>query len=455
VTVTNGSKTVTGSGTVWKSKADAGTLFQIGNERIYVAASVDTDTQITLRDAYQGTTGGGKSYALSPVYTVSEPDPYETWDFVTECANRLIVASGRTIKFTEVKNPHAFTNGLGTVNEHTLPGGTWIVGLATVAQTVIIFTTAGAWVLDGLALDITDLNGNPQHRLQQLSSEVVLAGASGLAASEQRIVVPATDGIYLMDGISTPERISRPIDRLYRKRIVDGYPLGEAVVHRGHYFLPILDTSGNVRDLFVCRLDRPTHVRQQKGFPWSRFTGDGGEVTAFATRASAGPRQPLLLGAQARDPSRVVDCRYFEPDELRATDADGSTHDFDLITRDIETGGGTENVVRAVPLRYELVEGKGGEPRLKLFWSDGSLFGGEAEWDEVEWDAFDWVSEGAVFYATAADGPASDGRRPVKFRINKRLRYGRFRISTTGSSPSSFVLRSLAMDTRPSGATRR
>lgn len=455
-TLTNGSKTVAGSGTAWKANVDAGMLFHIGNERVYAVASVDSDTQITLRDAYEGSTGGGKGYSLDPIYSVSEADPYESWDFVAECANRLVVASGRTIKFTPVKKPHTFTNSLGTTNEHTLPGGAWIVGLATVGQTVLVFTTVGAWILDGLALEITDINGNPQHRLQLLSGEVVLAGASGLAGSEQRVVVPAADGIYLMDGVGAPERISRPIDRLYRQRIVDGYPLGGAIVVRGHYFLPILDTNGDVRDLFVCRLDRPTHVRRQKGFPWCRFVGDGGEITCFALRSLVGSREPVLLGAQAREPSRVVDCRYFEPDELRSKDADGSTHDFDLVTRDMESGNGTENIVRGLELRYELVEGlSGGEPKLKVFWSDGSLAGGEAEWNEVVWDDFEWVASGALFHATSKDGPASDGRKPVKFRINKRLRYGRFRVSTTGSSPTSFALRSLEMYTRPSGALRR
>jgi hypothetical protein len=455
VKVTNGSKTVTGAGTAFMANVDAGMLFQIGNERVYVVSSVDSDTQLTLRDNYQGATGEGKAYALRPLYSISAADPYEASDFYTVCSNRLVFGSGRTIKFTEVNNPHSVTNHLGTTNEHKLPAGVWLLGLATSGDVVLPFTTGGAWVLDGLALDIVDINGNAQHRLERLSGEVVLAGAPGIAGYEQRLVVPAADGIYLMDGVSAPERISKPIDRLYGKRIADGYPLGKAVLYRGHYFLPILDVVGNVRDLFVCRLDRPTRMRRQRGFPWSRFTGDGGEIAAFAVRASAETIQPKLLGAQARSTSRIVDCtHYFEPDEAHAADADGTPHIFDLIGRDMATGGETENVVRGTQIRYEMVEAPGGEPVMRVMWSDGSLDGGQAEWDEFDWDAFDWVATGAVFHAIDRKGPPSDGRRPENFRINQRMRYARIRVMTEGPA-ASFALRALALNVRPSGAVRR
>jgi hypothetical protein len=455
VKVEKGSKVVTGSGTTWNTLVDVGMLFHIGTERVYVVASVDSTTQITLRDAYEGTTGEGKSYTLNPIWTVGGSDPYEAWDYVTVCANRLVVASGRTVKVTEIDNPHTFVNSLGTVNEHTLPEGTQIVGLATVGQTSLIFTTAGIWVLDGLALDIVDQNGNPQHRLQQLSMQIVLAGAAGLAGSEQQLVVPAADGIYLMDGVSQPVRISKPIDRLYRQWIAEGNRLGRAVVIRGHYFLPIITSQGAVRDLLVCRLDRPTRSRKQVTYPWSHFTGDGGEITAYFVRSTSDPRQPVLLGAQAREPSRVVDCSaYFAPDAAHKNDADGSTFDFDLITRDFETGSGTLNIVRAIRPRYELVDAGSDGPTLEVYYSDGSLETGEARWDEINWDEFDWADEGGASFTPIGEGPASDGRDPVKFRVNKRLRFVRFRIKSNG--PAAYcVLRSLELETRPSGAVRR
>lgn len=457
VKVTKGSKTVEGTGTSWSANVDEGMLFHISGERVYVVDSVDSNTKLTLRDDYEGSSGEGKSYALRPLHTIGGTDPYEDSNFYASCANRIVVLNGRTIKFTGVNDPHTYKNSFGKSNEHKLPMGVEGVGLATIGQTLLIFTTAGVWALDGLALEIVDVNGNNQHRLQLLSSDLILAGAAGIAGSGQQLVIPAADGIYLMDGVSSPMRISKPIEQLYGGHINNAYLLGGAAVYRGHYFLPILYGSEGVRDCLVCRLDRPIRSRKQTGYPWSRFTGDGGEIRCFFVRSSTDPRQPELYGAQAREPSRIVDCsHYFKPEVGREMDADGTTHDFDLITRDIETGELTKNVIRAVKLRYDLVEGNGGEPLLKVYWSDGSLEAGGAAWDEVLWDEFEWAAggDGAVFTEVTKDGPPSDGRDPEKFPVNKRLRYGRFRIMTSGA-PAQFALRLLEMDVRPSGAVRR
>lgn len=456
VKVEQGSKTVKGTGTTWNTLVDAGMLFHIGAGRVYVVDTINSTTELTLRDAYEGTTGEGKTYSLNPVWTIGGSDPYEAWEFLTVCSNRLVVGSGRSLRFTEINNPHTFTNSLGTTNEHSLPEGVQITGLATVGQTVLIFTTQGAWTLDGLALDITDIAGNPQHRLQQLSSDLILAGAVGLAGSGQQIVVPAADGVYLMDGISTPVRISRLVERPYRELIAKGYRPGRAVVFRGHYFLPFLSNSGEVKELFVCRIDRLIRSRSQDSFPWSRFTGDGGEIRAFAVR-SVSQKEVILLGAQAREPSRLLSCSAFlEPTSAVKNDADGTTFNFDLITRDFETGNLTENAVRDLVMRYVLVDAAADEPEVKVYWSTGALETGEAKWDEVNWDEFEWGGDiGASFNSTGRNGPVTDDdRTPRRFRVNKKLRYIRFRFVTSGPC-AYFALRELKIAIRPSGATRR
>lgn len=456
VSVTNGSKIVTGSGTTWNTLVDAGMLLHIGSERVYVVASIDSTTQLTLRDAYEGTGGSGKSYTLNPLWTVGGSDPYETFDYVTTCAGRWVFASGRTIKFTEVNNPHTFVNSLGTVNEHTVPEGVQIIGLATIGQTVLVFTTDGVWTLDGLALKITDANGNPQHRLQVLSREIVLAGAAGIAGSGQRLVIPAADGIYLMDGVSQPVRISKPIDRLHARRIADGMHLGGAEVYRGHYFLPYISASGKVKDTRVCRLDRPTKDRGQTIYPWCHMTGDGGETAAYTVRTSADPQEPELLGAQAREPSRVIDCSgYFDPSGVIKRDADGSAFYLDIVTRDYETGSGTENVVRSVRPRYELVGAASDEPLLQVSYSTSTV---QAEGFLLGTDVLNvgvlGGEGGSGSFTPAGSAGPSDGRKPARFRVNKRARYIRFRLKTL-NPVARCTLRSLELSTRPSKAVRR
>lgn len=81
VSVTNGSTTVTGSGTAFESNME-GMSFRVNDfSKLYVIKSVVSSTSLTLRDAYEGTTSSGKSYAISPVGTPivsfrTPPDDY-------------------------------------------------------------------------------------------------------------------------------------------------------------------------------------------------------------------------------------------------------------------------------------------------------------------------------------------------------------------------------------------
>ena len=62
-TVTNGSATVTGSGTLWLANVSANDLFVVGGVSYFVSG-VSTNTSLTLTAPYAGTTGGGKSYVI-------------------------------------------------------------------------------------------------------------------------------------------------------------------------------------------------------------------------------------------------------------------------------------------------------------------------------------------------------------------------------------------------------
>lgn len=453
ISTASGSKTVTGSGVTWNTLVDAGMLLHIGTERAYVVEAFNSTSQLTLRDPYQGTTGTGKSYSLNPTVAAATT-PMGIWDYVTVCANRMVFAAGRRIVFSEVDNPHTFVNSLGTLNEHTLPDGVQILGLRALGQTCLVFTTGGIWTLEGLALSITDLNGNPQHKIQLLSGDVVLAGAAGIAAYGQTLVVPGGDGVYLIDGVSQPRRISKPIERPYRQNIHDGMSLGGAEVFNSHYFLPMTIGTNNVKTTFVCRLDRPTTDRSQTVYPWGRLSGDGGLVSSFFRRTATDPQEPRLLATQASKPSRPMDCTgYFEPGRAIEKDADGTWADLDIITRAYGTGAETNNVVRKVRSLYELVQGEGEEPRLSFSYNDGSSKSTGVLWGKAKWGGFKWGGSSGSWTPIGELGP-SDSRDPGQLRFNKRVRHVRLRIRSVAPTPLC-VLRSVELKVRPSQAVRR
>ena len=86
VDVTNGSATVTGSGTTWSSELKAGDYFRIGglndaNAVWYEIQSVDSDTQITLTTAYNEATATGQSYTVRKVFTTKDTDTWRVVQF--------------------------------------------------------------------------------------------------------------------------------------------------------------------------------------------------------------------------------------------------------------------------------------------------------------------------------------------------------------------------------------
>lgn len=78
VSVTNGSQTVTGSGTLFQTAAlSAGDLFTVIDSNVpYIIGSVDSETQVTLSANYAGATASGLSYAVHTSFTSNNGWPY-------------------------------------------------------------------------------------------------------------------------------------------------------------------------------------------------------------------------------------------------------------------------------------------------------------------------------------------------------------------------------------------
>lgn len=71
VTATNGSTTVTGSGTAWTTALVGGMQFQVTNGtdgNWYEILSVDSTTQVTLKTPYAGSTVSGSAYNMGQIF---------------------------------------------------------------------------------------------------------------------------------------------------------------------------------------------------------------------------------------------------------------------------------------------------------------------------------------------------------------------------------------------------
>jgi hypothetical protein len=451
-------KVVTGSGVTWNTLVDAGMLFQRGNERVYAIASVDSSTQITLAEPYEGVTGTGIAYTLSPIYKMTAADPYYVADYYGVVQNRLLWGVGTTVRFSDIRAPHSHTPD---EMYHVLPRGATIGGIAEANGTALIFTTLGTWAIRGMAFDIVGPSGNAQHQLAQYAADAIFSGV-GVADWEGALVVPTLAGVFLMDGVSPPVRLSGNVDPLYFSYARAGYKLGQATVYRNHYFLPVLDSAARVKTLMVLRMDRRAFDRRRRiTFPWSRIDGSGGALSALAVRPSGIPK---LLGIESNTSARVLDLSYFfEPDSDHATDADGTNFESELVSRDYLTGNNTLNMVQFLRTNYELQ----GDGELQIQYGFGFrrddlpyLGHPDGEYGAGFGPAVDGVlqpftdSTGSEFHliGTATDNHAH--AEPKKCRVKKRTRFIRYRL-LCNDAPERLVVRSLETLVRPSEAVRR
>ena len=111
--VTNGSATVTGTGTLWLANVSAGDSFTVaGDGVVYDVAAVNSNTSITLSVAYAGASVSGAVYAIGTSFTVPDNFPemsqgdIETATIFTRAMRKIqgkfssILAGGANANFT-------------------------------------------------------------------------------------------------------------------------------------------------------------------------------------------------------------------------------------------------------------------------------------------------------------------------------------------------------------------
>jgi hypothetical protein len=463
VAVTNGSKTVAGTGTLWAANVDPGMLLRLAG-RYYVVAFVNADTSITLTEAYEGTTASAQAYTLTRLGSAANHGAPVS-DVYSTIGGRLVAGVGNAIQFSEGVNPGtAATGGAALVNNYRtwswpavnrqeLAQGVQVIAAATVGSNLLVFTTGGVWSIGNMAFNIVDALGNPQQSVGLLSSDLVAWGTPGLAMWGNAVIVAATDGVYLVDGVSTPQPLSRSKRPDIEAHVRLGRKPGAPAVYKHHLFLPVLDASNNAVDMMVCRLDRPVGTREGTVFPWSHFDGHGGNVTALAVRMTPGAqRLPDLLGASRSADARVLGLGgYFEPSAAVKNDANGTTHWFTLETRDFTAGAPrTPGLVRMVAVRYELMDAAADAPVLTLWHSGGTQNAGLPLWNEVTWNDFQWPDPAtAEFRQALGAAPTSDGRLPYVWRLERHTAFVRGRIVCTRPA-AKLVVRSIEWHIRQS-----
>ncbi|WP_415262058.1 phage tail protein, partial [Pseudomonas chlororaphis] len=129
VAVTNGSTTVTGTGTGFAANTRVGDAFIGPDGRQYELANVASDTVISITPAYQGATASGASYAIMPVQGYQKGLADQVRDWVNTYGAKMAalgttgnfeilpIASGGTGNNTGTASKLAASSILGTVSQ--------------------------------------------------------------------------------------------------------------------------------------------------------------------------------------------------------------------------------------------------------------------------------------------------------------------------------------------------
>lgn len=425
---TNGSATVTGSGTSWAANVDAGMIFDTvqSSEEVYaVVKTVDSDTQLTLTAPWAGTTDTGAAYGLSPAVLEANGLTLDSARaFVASAGQRLLWASGNRLYASDRGDPFAFDAD----RYIELPANANIIGLEGRGDNALIFSDVGMYLAEGLALDAVDAFGNVQWTLQQINKDVILWDDLAIAGWHGGLIIPAIDDLLVMSSDYTLTPVSENIRPLYRDYVKAGHKLGNAAVYRGHYLLPVVDPDdGSGVDALICRLDR--------GAAWTRWGGDAAAV-AFAGLTEESARTPKLLGAQAGDVLDLTGC--FDPDASNATDSDSNAPALTITTRDYPTGGSQPGFVNRLRARYILEDDGSSSPTVTPAFSS----------DEDDDTYTNLTDKGEQ--AGGTGWAESDGSKYQWATVGKKRERIRFKLTQAGAA-GKFVLRSIDLLLRPSG----
>ena len=157
VSVTNGSATVTGSGTSWSGEIAAGDLFTIvGDNAWYEVASVGSNTSITLSANYAGTTGSGKSYAISRDFTTRLALPYPQKGDI-ETASIIKRAFEQIDTETNIATANYSATSAPTANDDSGDGysiGSWWVNVTSDEAYLCVDATVGSAVWTKISVDV-------------------------------------------------------------------------------------------------------------------------------------------------------------------------------------------------------------------------------------------------------------------------------------------------------------
>lgn len=239
ITVTNGSATVTGSGTSWISNAAVGEALSAPDGKLYEITNIASDTSLTIGSTYLGATAAAQAYVIIPSQSYIRDLAQQAAELVASYAS--IASNAGTGKFGDgtLATPAVrFASDEDTgfyrsaANEVTFVAGgvaqfryntTGLVFLGSGGGGIVNLTTTGNTTLGDAAADTVTINGTPT-----INAPTAIVANS--ATNALRITQTGTGNALLVEDSANPDATPFVIDSVGRVAIGHtstgfGYPL--------------------------------------------------------------------------------------------------------------------------------------------------------------------------------------------------------------------------------------
>ncbi len=204
VAVTNGSTTVTGTGTNFISGAQVGEAFLAPDDKLYEIASITSATVLVLADAYLGSTQSGQDYKIVPTQSLVADLASDVTDLIADYADVKDKAGAGKFNDGSVTSP-AITfeqdqnNGLyriGSDNYGLSAGGTKQIDISTTdvelnysGSKKLATTSTGVDVTGTVTADGLTVDGNTTLGVEGSGSQVTMQLPSLSSSYPTRLVI--------------------------------------------------------------------------------------------------------------------------------------------------------------------------------------------------------------------------------------------------------------------------
>lgn len=414
ITATNGSATVTGSGTSWNTttNAEVGEYIKLPDGKWYKITAIGSDTSLTIEVEYQGSTLAGQTYTISPwgevqgdlnsstaITSLIRPTPISIANHV----NRIWTLEDNTLRFsaldTSIDGEHFndwdTANNAGTIIIPAGKGDTG-TGLYSLGNALFVFQRRSIWAVYG--------NSPSNFELRNITNEVGMIDKRTLVEYGEVLLFLSDSGVQMFDG-SNPRNISdgvvnklinswanktSPAATLWDNKYVIAYtPSGGSRNSEALFYDLVRDKWGKVTGLYVSA--------------WSNWIG--GTDTGQVYCASSNQGSIYRWDTGGHDDGYEIHTLYDTPSLGFGANVNDKTLKKFYIQ---QLAQGDHNMTVTM---FTDISASETVSTINLSGGDTSL------WDVMEWDTDSWSSEGTLLTNRIAEFQGL--AKYVRFRIEQ------------------------------------